>query len=222
MISRVLEPELMDTSEDALAYDAMDHNEPNQAFVERLLELGAHGEMLDVGTGPGHIPLLVCARISDGTVLGVDLARSMLALAERRRLASPHADRVRYELADAKKLPFADQSFDTVFSNTLLHHLPEPVHFLREAARVLRPGGALLIRDLFRPDSTERARELVARYAPGANETQQRLFYDSFCAALTPLELRAAATEAGLRRAAIVLDTDRHMSLQIASIREAA
>ena len=90
-MKRVLEPEVMDTAEEADGYDAMDHTEANAAFVARLVDLGARGRMLDVGTGPGHIPLLVCERIATARVVGIDLAKHMLAHAERHRSASPHA-----------------------------------------------------------------------------------------------------------------------------------
>ena len=113
MLSRVLEPEVMDTEEDASEYDAMDHTEANTAFVERLLELGARGRMLDIGTGPGHIPLLVCDRLPDAEIVGIDLAERMLALAERHRAASPHAGRVSFRRADAKGLDFPDAAFET-------------------------------------------------------------------------------------------------------------
>lgn len=214
-MERVLEPEVMDTPEEADGYDAMDHSEPNAAFVRRLVELGAHGRMLDVGTGPGHIPLLVCERIPDARVIGIDLARHMLRHAERHRLASRFASRVEYRLADAKGLDFPDATFDVVLSNTILHHIPDPRPFLREARRVLMAGGALLIRDLFRPATTARADELVALHAADATPCQQKLFRDSLCAALTPEELRGVANEAGLADAEIAIDSDRHMSLQI-------
>jgi len=212
---RILEPEVMDTPEEADGYDAMDHSEPNAAFVARLVELGARGRMLDIGTGPGHIPLLVCERIPGCRVAGVDLARHMLAHAERRRLASPHAARIEYRLADAKGLDFPDALFDAVFSNTILHHIPDPRPFLAEARRVLAPGGALLIRDLFRPETPGHADELVALHAADADPYQRGLFRASLGAALTPEELRAAADEAGLEQAGIVIDSDRHMSLQL-------
>ena len=63
-MQRQLEPEVMDDLQEAVAYDRMDHVQPNEAFVARLIELGAHGRMLDIGTGPGHIPLLVCEKIA--------------------------------------------------------------------------------------------------------------------------------------------------------------
>lgn len=215
-MERVLEPEVMDTVEEADEYDAMDHAAPNEAFVARLVELGAAGAMLDVGCGPGHVAVLAAERCPGATILGVDLARTMLAHAERHRAASPHADRIRFELADAKGLPYPDATFDTVFSNTILHHIPDPRPFLSELRRVLRPGGVLLVRDLFRPASVARADALVAEHAADANANQRALFHASLCAAFTPDELRTLAAECGLADAAVVVDTDRHMSLQLA------
>lgn len=215
MIERRLEPEAMDTADEAAAYAAMDHSAPNAAFVDRLIELGAHGHMLDIGTGPGQIPLLVCERIADAHVTAIDLADAMLAIARQLRDESPHADRVVLERADAKSLGYADASFDVVYSNTILHHIPDPLPFVREAHRVLRPGGALLIRDLLRPDTQAALEALVARYAADDTEVQRGLFRDSLHAALTPAELAQVAREAGLTDAEIVTDSDRHLSLQV-------
>ena len=221
-MQRVLEPEVMDTIEEADGYDSMDHGLPNQAFLDRLAELGAFGSMLDIGTGPGHLPLMVCGRWTEAHVIGIDLAQHMLRHAERHRARSPHRDRIEYRLADAKELPFEDASFDTVYSNTILHHIPDPRPFLSEARRVLRPGGALLIRDLYRPDTPEHALELVREHASQADAYQQELFRASLCAALTREELRATADQAGLSDAEIVIDSDRHMSLQRPAQRENA
>jgi ubiquinone/menaquinone biosynthesis C-methylase UbiE len=141
--------------------------------------------MLDIGTGPGHIPLLVCERIGDAELVGIDLATTMLEHANRHRLASPHAHRIEYRIADAKRLDFPDNAFDTVFSNTILHHIPDPEPFLAEARRALRPGGCLLIRDLFRPDTQAQVDQLVERHAAGASPYQAELFRASLHAALT-------------------------------------
>lgn len=214
-LPRILEPEAMETHDEAIAYDAMDHTEPNNAFVDRLVELNATGHMLDIGTGPGHIPLLVAERISTARIHAIDLSPIMLELAEQRRAASDFADRVTLQKVDAKSLPFDDASFDTVFSNTILHHIPDPIPFLTEAFRVLKPGGAFLIRDLYRPPTRERHEELVALHGGNTDDRQTQLFADSLHAALTPGELQDAAQAAGLPSDVIVvIDTDRHMSLQ--------
>lgn len=204
----------MDTAEEAECYDAMDHSGPNEAFVTRLLELGARGRVLDVGCGPGHVALLLAAMRPDLEILGVDLSRHMLRIAEEHRAVSAHADRVRFEVADAKGLPYGAGDFDTVCSNTILHHIPDPVPFLRECGRVLAPGGALLVRDLFRPPSAAAADALVAAHAGGEPPRARDLFRASLHAALTPDELRQAAVRAGLEDFEIVADSDRHMSLQ--------
>jgi ubiquinone/menaquinone biosynthesis C-methylase UbiE len=214
MIERKLEPEVMDTAGEAAAYDAMDHREPNAAFVRRLVELGAHGDMLDIGTGPGHIPILLCDAIADCRIVAIDLSKHMLAHARQHLAASPHGGRVTYQFADAKGLPFDDASFDCVFSNTILHHIPDPRPFIAEAYRVLRPNGALLIRDLFRPDSEAALAHLVDTYAAGQTPEQRQLFADSLRAALTPDELRDLLASLGLDGVEVVVDTDRHVSIQ--------
>ena len=213
-MQRTLEPEVMDTAEEALLYDSMDHAGPNRAFVERLVTLGAHGRVLDLGTGPGHIPLLLVDRLSDVTVVGIDMSEHMLRRAQLRRQRSPHADRLEFKQADAKSLPFPRESFDVVASNTILHHIADPRQFLSEAWRVLKPGGAFLIRDLFRPPTAERAGELVRTHAGDASPAQQELLLASLHAALEPDELRALAREAGLLDVNLTIDSDRHMSLE--------
>ncbi len=214
-MDRTLEPEVMDTAEEAAAYDEMDHSAVNQAFVDRLLALGARGRLLDLGTGPGDIPLLIVERVADCTVVGVDLSPGMLELAQKRRAGARQAERIKFRLADAKDLDFEDASFDAVFSNTVLHHLADPRPFLREARRVLRPRGTLLIRDLYRPSNRARVDELVRMYASTASPSGREMFRASLCAALMPSELRALADECGLAEARLMVDTDRHMSLQL-------
>jgi len=204
----------MDTAEEALIYDQMDNSGPNRAFVERLVSLGATGSVLDIGTGPGIIPMLLVERLSEVTVIGIDLSSHMLRHAESRRASSPHASRVEFRLADAKNLPFPSESFDVVASNTILHHMADPRRFISEAWRVLKPGGTFLIRDLFRPPTPERADELVRTHAGSGNHAQQELLLASLHAALEPEELRALAREAGLIDVRLTIDSDRHMSLE--------
>lgn len=212
-LPRLLEPEVMDSDAVAEAYETMDHLAPNAAVVGRLAELGAHGSMLDLGCGPAHIPLAVCERFPSATVVGVDMSPKMLAIAHRHIVTSPYRSRIVLQLADAKRLPFSNHCFDVVYSNTTLHHLADPVPFLREAWRVLKPGGVLLIRDLYRPPTRQRLDELVATYAAGNTPLQRQLLSDSLHAALTPQELHEAAVTSGMTHVAVSLDTDRHMTL---------
>jgi ubiquinone/menaquinone biosynthesis C-methylase UbiE/predicted Zn-dependent protease with MMP-like domain len=213
-MERILEPEYMDTRAEAEAYDEMDHSGPNEAFVLRLFELGAHGRMLDIGTGPAHIPILICDRDPEATVVAIDAAQAMLDRAAQKIAKTPHRSRIELTKADAKKLGFATESFDVVYSNTILHHIPDPKPFLREAWRVLKPGGVLLIRDLFRPENPARVDELVRMYAGSARADQQELFRASLHAAFTPSEVEQMIRDVGIDGVEVVIDTDRHMSIQ--------
>jgi tRNA1(Val) A37 N6-methylase TrmN6 len=94
MLKRILEPEVMDSPEEARDYDAMDHEEVNQRFVEDFLAVvkDLDGLILDVGTGTARIPIVLCRRLIGCELTGIDLSRQMLRLAARNveiaRLAS--------------------------------------------------------------------------------------------------------------------------------------
>jgi ubiquinone/menaquinone biosynthesis C-methylase UbiE len=215
LMQRVLEPEVMDTAEDAATYDAMDHSSVNDSFIARLKTLGVNGLCLDIGCGPGHIPLQLVTECPNVDVVALDLSKNMLLVALKHQEECENGEQVEFVLADAKGIGAEDDFFDSVFSNSILHHIPEPIDFLSEAWRVLKPGGMLLIRDLFRPDNEQRARELVEMYAGEETQHAQDLFYASLCAALRPDELDALVKKIGIRNYKIVIDSDRHLSLQI-------
>lgn len=215
-MQRILEPEYMDTADESASYDAMDHTAANASFVADLLALGAgQGLHLDLGTGPGHIPILLAQRAPRAEIIGIDAAHHMLALARAKIEAAGLTGRVRVQHADAKELPFADGTFDVVFSNTILHHIPDPAPFVTQALRVLRPGGTLMIRDLFRPETEQQAWALVDKHAEGATEMQRQLFFDSLHAALTVDEARALLQDVGAGFARVRATSDRHYTIEL-------
>ena len=107
------------------------------AFERGLAEVKEARRGLDVGTGTGLAAFAIAAKFPDAEVLGVDLAGDMVA--EARRKTPPElAERVRFDQADAARLPARDRAFDLV---TLVNMIP----FFDELARVVAPGGTLLI-----------------------------------------------------------------------------
>ncbi len=214
-MERILEPEVMDSCEDSEAYDAMDHTEVNSAFVDRVLELGASGgRFLDIGTGPAAIPILLAQRLPTVEVIGIDLSPGMLELGNFHTAEAGLTDRITLAQADAKNVPYPDRFFDGVISNSILHHIPDPLPALREVGRVARPDGLILIRDLIRPESTENALALVERYADYATPYQQKLFYDSFLASFTISEVEDMLAQTNLPGAVVVQSSDRHWSIE--------
>lgn len=118
--------------------------EKEGAFFLRQLRPGMR--VLDVGCGPGSITLGLAEAVIPGEVVGIDFQPSQVAQAQASS-ASRQIANVRFEVADAYRLPFPNNSFDAVFAHAVLWHLREPVRALAEMRRVLRPGGIVGIRD---------------------------------------------------------------------------
>jgi len=148
---------------------------PAQAVEDALLSLVPErtGALLDIGTGTGRILELLAPRVRQA--LGVDASRAMLALA-RARLAGPDFAHCAVRLADMYRLPLASASFDTVVMQMVLHHAEDPGLALAEAARVLRPGGRLLLVDLAKHDRKDLTDRLAHRWPGFPDEAIAALF----------------------------------------------
>ena len=214
-MERILEPEYMDTEAEAQSYEAMDHRDANLSVAQRFFALGGgQGLTLDIGTGPADIPILMAQQQPEGRYVAVDAALEMLTLAQAKITDQDLTGRIALHRADAKRLPYPDDSFAAVFSNTILHHIPTPIDLLREAWRVLRPGGVLLIRDLYRPTTEADAWALVDKHAAGATDAQRQLLFDSLHAALTHAEARELVAAAGMTGATVEMTSDRHYTIE--------
>jgi ubiquinone/menaquinone biosynthesis C-methylase UbiE len=226
-LERRLEPEVMDSAEEAADYDAMDHSQVNRIFVDDLLTRvqgsgfrvqhseqddgdGLYCDILDLGTGTALIPVELCKRCADCRVMATDAAVSMLELARYNIEVNSLASRIELAQVDAKRLPFAGEMFDVVMSNSIVHHIPEPIAVLQQALRVAKAGGLLFFRDLLRPESEADSKQLVATYAGSANEHQQRMFTESLHAALSLEEIRDLVASLGFAAETAQQTSDRH------------
>jgi ArsR family transcriptional regulator len=115
--------------------------------------------LLDIGTGTGRLLELLAPRT--GHALGLDASREMLALARARLSERGLAESASVRQADMYRLPLANFSQDVVTLQMVLHYAEDPAAALAEAARVLKPGGTLLVADLAAHDRAE----LLSRYA---------------------------------------------------------
>jgi ubiquinone/menaquinone biosynthesis C-methylase UbiE len=221
-LERILEPEVMDSDEEAADYDAMDHGDVNRQFVNDLLsamgaEPGNPGaeqvesiDILDVGTGTALIPIELCKGLANCRVMAVDAAVSMLEVARYHVEVNGLTNRIELAHVDAKRMPFKDATFGGVISNSIIHHIPEPIHVLREAIRVAKPGGLLFFRDLLRPETEECLQQFVVTYTAGANEHQQRMFAESLHAALSLDEIRSLIASLDFPADSVHQTSDRH------------
>ena len=218
MIARVLEPEAMDSADEAREYDLMDHVSVNAAFVADLLarvgrSLSRDDVVLDVGTGTARIPITLCGADAACKVVGVDLAHAMLLVGRDNVIDASLTSRIALWRARADALPCRDALFPIVASNSLIHHLPDPAAAMKEACRVAAPGGIVFMRDLFRPASELELDRLVRVHAATATPAQRQLFADSLHAALTVDEVRDIVAALPFRAASVDATSDRHWTL---------
>lgn len=214
-MQRVPEPEVMDSWQEAVDYDAMDFLEVNAAFAQRVSELApSAAKILDAGTGTARIPILLCQLRPQWQVYGIDLAENMLKIGFQNVEKAGLQDSIKLELVDAKQLPYQDGQFNMVISNSLVHHLPDPLPFFLELKRVLQQGGAICIRDLLRPDDGETINRLVEDIGTEYNNHQKKLFRDSLHAALTIDEVNQLISQAGIEGVKVYQSSDRHWTAQ--------
>lgn len=211
MIPRTLEPEVMDTVEEAVDYDSMDHSGVNRVFATDFLQVwNKQNPILDVGTGTAQIPIELCRQHQDAHLTAIDAASHMLDLGKKNVERAGFQDRIQLQLCDAKQMPFADAEFAAVISNSIVHHIPNPREVIAEMVRVVRPGGTLFVRDLLRPQSDDEVKRLVQTYAGEENAHQQKMFDDSLRAALTVQEMSDIVVSFGFEATTVQQTTDRH------------
>jgi ubiquinone/menaquinone biosynthesis C-methylase UbiE len=129
----------------------------DHARLARLVQ-AVHPEplasVLDVATGPGYVAMTFAEAGCE--VLGIDLTEAPLAIAEQMRQVRGLTN-LHFQLADAERLPFGEQTFDFVVSRFALHHCEDPRRVLTEMARVCRIHGVVVIEDLVVSEHPARA-----------------------------------------------------------------
>jgi ubiquinone/menaquinone biosynthesis C-methylase UbiE len=173
----------------------------------------ATGRVLDVGTGPGRIAIRIAKLNPAFSIDAIDLSKSMLSLAEQNAREQGIGDRIRLSLGDAKRIPFADQTFDLVVCHNMLHQLPDPLVTVREIDRVTKPEGAILIRDVRRLPAALMS-ILLPLYCLRYGRMLRSLTYASYRAGLTLREFTEMARQAGIARARITKQLMTHQSME--------
>lgn len=119
---------------DKIAYPNFDNHWDDKIFRQKLLEyIGSTSNVLDVGAGAGIVHEMNFKGIA-ATVCGID--------PDERVIQNPYLDEAHIGLANT--IPYPENSFDVVFADNVLEHLPDPAAILKEINRVLRPGGVFL------------------------------------------------------------------------------
>jgi 2-polyprenyl-3-methyl-5-hydroxy-6-metoxy-1,4-benzoquinol methylase len=212
MMERVLEPEIMDDLQQVQAYAKADFQEENQAFVDNFLRLyddldGAH--VLDLGCGPGEIAIRLARSHPTCRITGIDASPPMITWAEQAVKKSGLTHRIGFLCQRFQEVNLSAPA-DAVISNSLVHHVPNPLRFWYGVKNLIKSGGPILVMDLLRPDSPEEAQALVDQYAAHEPERLRQDYFHSLLAAFTEDEVASHLAELNLSRLMVDVPDDRH------------
>ncbi len=199
-MKRVLEPEIMDDKQQAIAYARADFSQSNQWYVD-MLQVSFPGSMqkvLDLGCGPADVPIRLAKTFPDIQITAIDGSGPMIMLAQQAVQAAGLEDRVSPMQGYIPGLAFEEKSFDAVLCKDMIHHLPDPYVLWNETKRLAKPGALVCVMDLYRPESAETARQIVEDVSPDEDPILKLDFYNSLCASFTVEEIEEQLKNAGL------------------------
>jgi len=144
---------------------------PNRMFVKWFQRIAANikdraisGNILDIGTGPGRLPIEIAKQVKNVKVFGIDLSEDMIRLAKRNADKEGVGDRVEFRVNSAYDTGFENNSIDLVVSTETIHHLSKPLIAFNEMYRIIRRGGEAWLfdgrKDVTRAEFEETVRNL--------------------------------------------------------------
>lgn len=213
-MKRVLEPEVMDVPDQAIAYANADFSDSNAAYVHDLI--ARYGDDLehavDLGCGPGDVVIRVARSQPLARLTAVDASPAMLSIANQAIGRAGLTERIQLVQGRIPGLPLPPRSFTAILTKDMLHHMHDPQALWQELQRLGRSGAAVYIMDLMRPATLDLAAEMVERVAPREDPLLKTDFFNSLCAAFTIAEVHDQLKSAGL-----ALDveqvSERHMRI---------
>lgn len=214
-MERTPEPELMNEVTQAKAYAEADFSEPHSHFVSMFAKkfptLQVTGTVLDLGCGPADVSRRFAQVYPECQIHGIDGAANMLTLGREANAQVQLAQRIElFEIQlPCQALPLA--TYDAVISNSLLHHLHDPMVLWRSLHQFAVSGAPVFIMDLMRPASKEIAQALVDCYAENEPPVLRQDFYASLCAAFTPEEIAQQLAMSQLNSLQVEIVSDRHL-----------
>ena len=122
------------------------------------------GRMLDIGTGPGYIPIEVARTSQNVEIKAIDISSAMVTIARQKAEDAGLSQRVQFEYGSAEHIPYGDGYFDLIVSTLSFHHWANRIECLKEIHRVLKIGGEAWIYEIRKDTTREAKKQLKDRY----------------------------------------------------------
>ncbi len=229
-MNRFPEPELMNDYSQVKAYAEADFFASDQAmvdsfksFVTKAREKLDHDSLIiDLGCGPGNISEKLAFLWPNLDVIGIDGSENMIAFAKSKRIFLDQKKKSKKKLSyltlDISEIPTRSGLFKkpifAIVSNSVLHHLRDPMVFWKALKKLSKPGVALFHKDLRRPESREHLIKLQQKYLCNAPKVLERDFIASLKAAFTLEEVALQLKEAGLDHLNVKEVDDRYIEVK--------
>ena len=198
-MKRVLEPEIMNDEEQAIAYSKADFSSSNQWFVNHLIHDYSSYlyYVLDIGCRPADVPIRLARLKPSAHITAIDASDAMVELAHKAVKKAGVEKQIQVIKGCLPGFRLKHR-YDAVLSKDLLHHLPDPIVLWKEIKNLAKPEAVVYIMDLFRPKTTKEARNIVERVAANENPILKGDFYNSLLASFTVEEIKKQLNKAGL------------------------
>ena len=203
MMKRILEPELMEDMEQAIAYAHADFATSHQLrvtwFHERFGMGSQPASILDLCCGGGDMTFRFARAFAHSHIVAVDGSQAMLDIAAQDVKAEPElAGRIQFTKDFLPSNDIPQGNYDLVMSHSALHHFHDPLALWETVRAHARPGTMVFVSDLQRVESVEAAHQIVRERAGNEHPILQQDFAASLCAAFTPEEVREQLKVSGL------------------------
>jgi ubiquinone/menaquinone biosynthesis C-methylase UbiE len=213
LMQRIPEVELMEGETQARAYAHADFHEPHSMFIRLMQQaFGDHpaGRVLDLGCGTADITVRFAKAYPECQLDGIDGSETMLDYG--RELIEKHGMNRQIRLVHGyiPGVQLDKHYYDAVISNSLLHHLQDPMVLWDAIKEYAKPEASVFVMDLLRPRDVGQAKNLVEENAGSEPEILKCDFYNSLLAAYSTDEVTDQLDRAGLMHLSIKVVSDRH------------
>ncbi|MCW8986851.1 MAG: class I SAM-dependent methyltransferase [Gammaproteobacteria bacterium] len=217
MMERIPEPELMNEEEQAKAYAFADFSAAHNSFVDLFREKfpdihpAFNDVVLDLGCGPCDVTRRFAIAYPDAGFHAVDGAFEMLKHAQHLNQRQGFIPRIKLIEGSIPGVTFPQQQYHAIISNSLLHHLSDPVVLWQTIQQYAKPFAHIFIMDLVRPVDEQTVKFLANEYAANEPDILKSDFENSLRAAFTVDEVRQQLNETDLTNLNVEQVSDRHM-----------